>query len=115
VYVDKLDGKIGGEFYDKFSAEWREEQLRLHREIARHQEADVSYEGVQILELARNAQSLFGRQKPHQKRRLLNFVLSNRFAKTVRSAPHSANRLIYWHKKRPIWRKVIFGSPVAGT
>ena len=34
-------------------------------------------EGVQILELARNAQLLFEQQEPRQKRRLLNFVLSN--------------------------------------
>jgi site-specific DNA recombinase len=34
-------------------------------------------EGVQILELARNAQRLFEQQKPREKRRLLNFVLSN--------------------------------------
>src|ERR1700757_2492326 len=34
-------------------------------------------EGVQILELARNAQRLFERQEPRQKRRLLNFLLSN--------------------------------------
>ncbi len=79
MYVDKLDGKIGGEFYDKFAGEWREEQRRLQREIERHQKADKSYmdEGVQILELAQNAQKLFERQEPRQKRRLLNFVLSN--------------------------------------
>jgi hypothetical protein len=34
-------------------------------------------EGVQILELARDAQRLFEQQEPRQKRRLLNFVLSN--------------------------------------
>jgi hypothetical protein len=34
-------------------------------------------EGVQILELARNAQRLFAQQEPRQKRRLLNFILSN--------------------------------------
>ena len=41
--------------------------------------ADKSYlnEGVQLLELAKNAQRLFARQEPRQKRRLLNFVLSN--------------------------------------
>ena len=33
--------------------------------------------GVQILELAQNAQKLFARQEPREKRRLLNFVLSN--------------------------------------
>jgi site-specific DNA recombinase len=34
-------------------------------------------EGVQLLELARNAQRLFAKQEPRQKRLLLNFVLSN--------------------------------------
>ena len=34
-------------------------------------------EGVQILELARNAQRLFERQQPREKRRLLDFLLSN--------------------------------------
>jgi hypothetical protein len=52
---------------------------RCQREIDRHQDADKSYmdEGLQILELARNAQRLFERQEPRQKSRLLNFVLSN--------------------------------------
>jgi site-specific DNA recombinase len=79
MYVDKLDGKIGGDFYDRFAGEWRQEQSRLQREMDRHQSADVSFmdEGVQILELARNAQKLFERQEPREKRRLLNFVLSN--------------------------------------
>ena len=34
-------------------------------------------EGVRILELVRNAQSLFESQPAREKRRLLNFVLSN--------------------------------------
>ncbi len=79
MYVDKLDGKIGGDFYDKFAGEWRKEQRRLQREIDRHQHAEESYmdEGVKLLELAQRAQRLFERQEPRQKRRLLNFVLSN--------------------------------------
>lgn len=79
MYVDKLDGKIGGDFFDKMAGEWREEQRRLQRDIDRHEEAEQSYmdEGVRILELARNAQALFERQPAREKRRLLNFVLSN--------------------------------------
>ena len=79
MYIDKLDGKIGGDFFDRFAGEWRAEQNRLQREIDRHEVAEQSYmeEGVQILELARNAQGLFERQEPRQKRRLLNFLLSN--------------------------------------
>ena len=79
MYVDKLDGHVDAAFFDKMSAEWRAEQDRCQRAIERHQEADKSYmdEGVQILELAGNAQRLFEQQEPRQKRRLLNFILSN--------------------------------------
>ena len=61
------------------SNEWREAQNSCLREIERHQEADKSYmdEGVQLLELARKAQELFAQQQPQEKRRLLNFLLSN--------------------------------------
>jgi hypothetical protein len=34
-------------------------------------------EGVRLLELARNARRLFERQEPREKRRLLNFLVSN--------------------------------------
>jgi len=79
MYVDKLDGIVEAAFYDKMSNQWREEQSRCQREIDRLQTANQSYmdEGVQILELASNAQTLFESQEPRQKRRLLNFLLSN--------------------------------------
>jgi hypothetical protein len=28
MYVDKLDGKIGGEFYDRMAGEWRKDQSK---------------------------------------------------------------------------------------
>jgi site-specific DNA recombinase len=61
------------------SAQWREEQNRCLREIERYEAAEQSYmdDGVQILELAQNAQKLFEQQQSREKRRLLNFVLSN--------------------------------------
>jgi hypothetical protein len=79
MYLDKLDGRVHSAFFDKMSAQWREEQNRCLREIERHESAEQSYmdEGVQILELARNAQKLFEQQQPREKRRLLNFVLSS--------------------------------------
>ena len=79
MYVDKLDGLVDTAFYEKMSNQWREEQNRCQREIDRHQNADKSYqhEGVALLDLARNAQRLFAMQEPREKRRLLNFVLSN--------------------------------------
>ena len=79
MYVDKLDGVVDTAFFERMSTQWREEQNRCLREIERHQSADQSYmdEGVQLLALARNAQKLFEQQEPREKRRLLNFVLSN--------------------------------------
>ena len=79
MYVDKLDGLVDSAFYDRMSNQWREEQNGCQREIERHQNADKSYtdEGVALLDLARNAQRLFAKQEPREKRRLLNFVLSN--------------------------------------
>jgi site-specific DNA recombinase len=79
MYVDKLDGLVDVAFFEKMSNQWRDEQNRCLREIERHQEADKSYmdEGVQLLELARKAQTLFDRQEPREKRRPLDFLLSN--------------------------------------
>jgi site-specific DNA recombinase len=77
--VDKLDGRIDSALYRKLSEEWRIEQDRYAREITWHRTADRSYmdEGVRLLELAHNAQRLFEKKEPHEKRRLVNFVLSN--------------------------------------
>ena len=69
MYVDKLDGLVDAAFFEKMSNEWREAQNNCLREIERHQEADKSYmdDGVQLLELARQAQELFARQPPARK------------------------------------------------
>jgi site-specific DNA recombinase len=79
MYVDKLDGLVDTAFFEKMSNQWRDEQNRCLHEIERHQNADKSYkdEGVTLLDLARNAQRLFAKQEPREKRRLLKFLLSN--------------------------------------
>jgi site-specific DNA recombinase len=79
MYIDKLDGRIDATFYERMSTSWRGEQTRCLREIERHQVADKSYmqEGVRLLELARDAHRLFEKQEPREKRRLLNFLVSN--------------------------------------
>jgi site-specific DNA recombinase len=79
VYIDKLDGRIDTCFFDKLAADWRKEQDRCAREIARHQQADQPYleEGIGLLELVGNAHAMFAKEDPLEKRRLLNFVVSN--------------------------------------
>ena len=79
AYIDKLDGTIDAAFYEKISGEWRAEQDRCLRDIDSHQSADRSYleEGVRLIELAQNAKSLFEKQEAREKRRLLNYLVSN--------------------------------------
>jgi len=79
MYIDKLDGKISSEFFDTKSAEWKKEQEETMEQIQKHQQANYIYinEGVRLLELAQSASSLFEKQNATEKRKLLNFVISN--------------------------------------
>jgi site-specific DNA recombinase len=79
MYCDKLDGRISNEFFDRKAAETRTAQAGIMRDIASHQTANRNYieEGVQLLELAHTAHVQFESQPPAEKRKLLNFVLSN--------------------------------------
>ena len=79
MYVDKLDGRIDADFFDRMAAEWRGEQQKCLQLIREHQDANQTYldEGIQLLELAQKAGKLFRQQSSGEKRRLLDFVLSN--------------------------------------
>ena len=79
MYVDKLDGKVSAEFFERKAAEWRADQGRILGTIEGHQDANQNYleEGIQLLELAREARSLFLAQSPGEKRKLLGIVVSN--------------------------------------
>lgn len=54
MYVDKLDGGISQEQYDRMNESFRNEQDDLLRQIEKHQHANQAYldEGVRLLELA---------------------------------------------------------------
>ena len=79
MYVDKLDGRIDTAAFDRMAATWRSEQADCLRSIEEHQTANQSYlaEGVRLLELARNARHLSEKQEAREKRRLLDFLVSN--------------------------------------
>ena len=79
MYVDKLDGRIDTASFDRMATTWRSEQADCRRSIAQHEAANRSYmaEGIRLLELARNSRSLFEKQEAREKRRLLDFLVSN--------------------------------------
>jgi len=89
MYIDKLDGRIAPEFFDRKSEEWRREQADILRKIEKHQNANHAYldEGGRILELAQHAVILYEKQEMVEKRRLLNFVFSNSSWKDGRLTP----------------------------
>jgi site-specific DNA recombinase len=79
AYDDKLEGKITEEFWSKKSEQWREEQSRILSKLKWHQSANKSYfdEGIKILELANKAYFLYQKAEVQEKRKLLNYILSN--------------------------------------
>ncbi len=79
MYMDKLDGLIDTEYFEGKVTMWRGYLDRLHREMDEHNNANNSYfdEGIRIIELARKATSLFRKQSPQEKRKMLNFLVSN--------------------------------------
>ena len=87
MYVDKLDGRIDTDFFDRKAAEWRAEQQKCLELIREDQDANQTYfeEGIRLLELAEQAGRLFRQQPSTENRRLLGFVISNASWKDGRS------------------------------
>jgi site-specific DNA recombinase len=79
MYIDKLDGGVSQDQFDRMSESFRQEQRDLLRHIEKHQQANQTYldEGVHLLELAQKAVVLSEKQDMREKRRLLDFVCSN--------------------------------------
>jgi site-specific DNA recombinase len=98
LYEDRIDGRIDLDFFERKSRQWRDEQFAIQRDIERHQTATESCmeAGVRIIELAQKLHSTFVKQTAQEKRRLLNFVVSNCSGKRDASRQSSASPLICW-------------------
>ena len=77
MYLDKLDGRITQEFFDKHAAEWRSEQEALLAKIQgvrRAAPAPVD-QAIDMLQLTSRASELFLQQPAAEQRRLLQVVI----------------------------------------
>ena len=79
VYEDKLDGKIGEDFWERKRREYRAREAELMRALEQHQKANTFYfdAGVRVLRLAEKAYELWLAQPQTEKRRLLDTLLLN--------------------------------------
>jgi site-specific DNA recombinase len=77
MYMDKLDGRITQEFFDRNSATWRGEQGALLRKIRTVQTAAPAPidQAVDMLRLTSRASELFLQQPPAEQRRLLQVLI----------------------------------------
>jgi hypothetical protein len=78
-YDDLTSGRISDEFWTRKSKEWELELATSHQELGRVQRPDraACVSASKILELAKQAETLFKSQNPAEQRRLLETVLSN--------------------------------------
>ena len=79
AYDDRLAGKITDELWQRRSREWEAELTAATREMDRYNHASHHYAvtGLRILELAKDAPSLFATQIPSEQARLLRTLVSN--------------------------------------
>jgi site-specific DNA recombinase len=80
AYLDKLDGKITEDFWQRKQADWQTEELRIKEQIAGVDKAktgDRLLDVQRILELAETAYFLYLTRKPAEQAELLRKVLLN--------------------------------------
>jgi site-specific DNA recombinase len=89
AYQDKLDGKIGEDFWERKSSEWQIEERQIKSVIHAlgTPRPDRLLDAAKILELANEAYFLYVRRDHTERAGLLNLVLSNCSIDTVSVYP----------------------------
>jgi site-specific DNA recombinase len=79
AYLDKLDGKITEQFWNRKSSEWVSEEQQVLSALQGLQQAkpERMLDAVRTLELANKAYFLYLKQEPAEKAKLLKMVLLN--------------------------------------
>jgi len=109
AYLDKLDGKITAEFWERKNAEWLQEEQQVQFALAGLKQADEPARlltASRTLELANKAYSLYVRQNPAEQAKLLKMVLSNCRIDAVSITPtyRKPFDLIFARAKNEDWR-----------
>lgn len=79
LYIDKLDEIVDNDFWLEKKQEWTNQLSEIENLLQAFNNADKKYydEGVQILELLKDAYNKYLKQNNHEKRKMLKYLLSN--------------------------------------
>lgn len=77
IYLDRLDGEVEEACYRRHISQWREEQTQIRARFRRYQQADENYieQGIQLLEISRNASPLYQSQGTAERAALIRFIM----------------------------------------
>ncbi len=90
AYVDKLDGKITEDFWERKTSDWRTEEQQIRMSIQSLETVDTGnrvLDAQRTFELANRAYSLYVSQNPAEKAKLLRMLLSNCSVDAVSATP----------------------------
>ena len=108
AYMDKLDGKISEQFWERKAVEWKAEEEQIQHAIRGLEQIKPErvLDGIKILELANKAYFLYVKQTPKEKAKLLRMVLSNCSVDAVSLYPtyRKPFDLIFERAKNKEWR-----------
>jgi site-specific DNA recombinase len=78
-YEDKLAGNIDQQFWERKTGEWKRKQQDILDSLANHKNANSRFyvDGLELLELSKNAYQLYSSRALDEKRSMINLVLSN--------------------------------------
>lgn len=79
IYEDKLDGKIPEELWFRKNEEYKREMAQINDSLRQHEKGNFDYveSGIELLNLAKDAYSLYSERNAMAQRRLISVVLSN--------------------------------------
>ena len=79
VYIDNLDGRIETTIFNARTAQFREQERKVARELELRLDANLSYmdEGIVLMSIARDASRRFLEADRRSKKHFLSVVLSN--------------------------------------
>jgi site-specific DNA recombinase len=83
LYIDKLDGIITEEQFNRLNTEWKDEQNDILKKINSYDKADFSYKqlGANLIELSQSLSRYYLKANFEEKRQILRILLSNTFWK----------------------------------